>query len=217
MRRMPQPLGRTNETYPPVWLRLEMPALPEQDSVAEMVGAAVASGCPLDVSVGTSIWGPHLVAHQPVLLARSTFEIEHAQDRNHAFDLVSAHLIMTLSSLTRPMLDFYCLRVRRAVEEFQLDGALEALETARQDGLVRMVGFAPQGSSLAAMSLWQFHDAFDIVLVPSSDAVTAETLVPLAQSRRVGVVWDGGEPRVDQAAIVTVKSAQDVARYTEGV
>lgn len=216
MRRMPQPLGRTNETYPPVWLRLEMPENPQADPVEDLVAAAVASGCPLDVSVGTSIWGPHLVAHQPVLLARSTFEIEHAQDRNHAFDLVSAHLIMTLSSLTRPMLDFYCLRIRRAVEEFQLDGALEALETARQDGLVRMVGFAPQGSSLAAMSLWQFHDAFDIVVVPSADTAMAETLVPLAQSRRVGVVKEGGEPGEGHATLVTVRTAADVERWTGG-
>jgi aryl-alcohol dehydrogenase-like predicted oxidoreductase len=119
-------------------------------------------------------------------MGRGGFELENAADAKNASDLMQAHLIETLSAVGREYLDFYFLRVRSPLEEFQVDGALEALEMARQEGHIRFIGLSSEGQShLPALGLWQFHDAFDTVLLTPSQ----ESLAKLAQERRVGVVW----------------------------
>ena len=132
----------------------------------------------------------------------STLEYANAVDEKHASDLTQAHLIETLSSLGREHIDFYFLRVRRAAEEFQISGALQALEMARQEGHIRYFGVCCDGPALATLGLWQFHDAFEVALIPRNhyDASTYRTLEPMARERRVGVVtsrplnWGYGLP-----------------------
>lgn len=129
-------------------------------------------------------------------LYRGGEDIEVATDERHASHLLQAQLIQVLSCLGRPQIDFFCFKVRKGLEEFQINGALSALEEARQDGLVKWIGLSSEGPALAALGTWQFHDAFDVVLVSRShfDQTDYATLAPLAIERRVGVVttkpWD---------------------------
>ena len=137
-------------------------------------------------------------------MSRSRTDYILATDHDHAITLVQAHLIETLSAIGREKIDFYFLRVQRAAEEYQVSGVLEALEMARQEGHIGFVGLACDGPSLATLNLWQFHDAFDVVLIP--DAVSFETLAPLAAERRVGVVLDGAWREFAGPRVVTVES-----------
>ena len=75
---------------------------------------------------------------------------------------------------------------REPWEEWQLNGALEALETAKQDGIVQHVGLACGDNDLAALAMWQFRDAFEMILVSSGQQF--ESLEPLARERRAGVL-----------------------------
>lgn len=126
--------------------------------------------------------------------------IERATDDKHAMDLVQAHLIETLSSVGRESVDIYFLRIRRALEENQINGALEALELAKQEGNVKYIGIFADGPGLAVLGQWQFHDAFETILIPRNhyNSQTYDQLAPMAKERRVGVVtsqpleWDFG-------------------------
>jgi aryl-alcohol dehydrogenase-like predicted oxidoreductase len=196
-------LGRTNQAFPSVWLRLA-PALEGdgESQARELAGAALELGVPLDVSGQTALWGGLMRATDATLIVRGGRELEHATDASHAVHLIQAHLIQALSSIGREQIDFYVLRVGRALEEYQIEGVLEAIESARQEGHVRFLGLMPEGSPYAALGLWQFRDAFDAVFLPSNpvERESYELLAPLARERRVGIVttralnWGGGLP-----------------------
>jgi hypothetical protein len=198
-------LGRTNRAFPPVWLSLSLPHEPGEEAIDALVGAARAACVPLDISGNPALWGGRLRGDdEAFLMQMSTAGYERANDDGHAGDLIQAHLIETLSSIGREWIDVYFLRVRRAVDEAQLSGALEAMEMARQEGHIRHMGIVCDGSSLATLGMWQFHDAFDLLLVPRNhyDDEAYRTLAPLAKERRVGVVtsrplnWGWGLPFV---------------------
>ena len=74
-----------------------------------------------------------------------------------------------------------------------MNGALEALEAARQDGHIAFLGLQAEGNPMAVRSVWQFHDAFEALLVPRShlEAEAYDALAPLAKERRVGVLTHG--------------------------
>ena len=144
-------------------------------------------------------------ADEVVLVQQGTYQIERATSEDHATDLVQAHLIETLSAVGRDCLDFYFLRIRRTLEEYQVNGALAALEAARGEGHLRFLGLHATGHPLAALGLWQFHDAFEVLLLPD-DEDARTTLEPLAKQRRVGVIGVGfGDPR-----LVTVRSSEEI-------
>lgn len=195
-------LGRTNRAFPRVWLSLSIPHQPEDGWAEPLTEAAISSGAPLDVTSQPALWGHSLREAPNDIIVIAGGEMETATDERHAIDLVQAGLIQRLSALGRETLDVYFLRVRRGVEEFQISGALEALESARQEGHIRHVGLCADGSSLAALGLWQFHDAFEALLVPRNPLETESyaTLAPLAHERRVGIVtyrplaWRAGVP-----------------------
>jgi hypothetical protein len=210
-------LGRTNDAFPDPWLRLELPVQPGK--IGPLVEAAFSSGRPMDLSVRPVLWGGHLRQRagwdDRVVLAQGNYDYERASDHTHAIDLVQSNLIETLSALGRVRLDVFALPVRRVVEEFQMAGALEALEAARHEGHVRFTALAVEGPSLAALSTWQFHDAFELLVFDQQDSDAEATLVPMAHSRRVGILrrtdvsamargGDGG------VRIVRVRSAADV-------
>jgi len=199
-------LGRTNRAFPPVWLSLALPR--EPDTAEAMAQAALESGAPIDITAQPALWGQHLRGHSPFLTCVGARDFEHANDEQHAFDLTSAHLIQTLSSLGRESLDTYFVPVRRAVEEYQINGVLQALETARHEGHITHFGVCCNGPALATLGMWQFHDAFELLLVPRNhhSQEAYKILAPMAKERRVGVVtsqplnWGFGVPFVNLPA-----------------
>lgn len=195
--------GRTNQRLPSIWFAPQLPHPPrEERDVERLLEVILATGHPMDLSNSPSFWGGLARGQGNFVAIRGGVEIAHARDEVSAGDVIRAHLIGTLSALGREAIDLYFLQVRRPLEEWQINGALEALETARQDGLVRNLGLAVEGSPLAALGLWQFHDAFEALTYAYNPRQTQarETLNELAQTRRVGTVtygtlnWSDGIP-----------------------
>ncbi|MEZ0325360.1 MAG: hypothetical protein ACAH95_05600 [Fimbriimonas sp.] len=185
---MPGVFGRTNQSFPAVWLRLEVPLVSSEiDSLAE---AAVASGLPLDLSTMPALWGGKMRGSGGVLSCVSSADYERANDSGHAGNLVQAHLIESLSCIGREFWDFYFLRFRGSVSESILSGVFEALEMAKQEGHIRFVGLCSEGSASATLSMWSLHDAFDAILIPRAEDVGV--LGGMARQRRVGVLAPSG-------------------------
>lgn len=202
---MSQLLGRTNEAFPPVWLSLAAPQTDfEPGWLDDLVQAAVEADTVIDVSKGAALWGGPLRHANARLMTIGGIDIETAADARHATDLLLAHLVQTLSAVGRERIDFYFLQLRGRIEQHQFDGALQALELARQDGHIRFAGLCCDGPSLAVRTHWQLADAFDVVLVPRNHfrSDEFEALIELANERRVGIVtskplnWGYGMPFV---------------------
>lgn len=188
-------LGRTNLECRGPWLRPV--AGPDPASLANAIhGSGVEA---VDISTQPALWGGLLRAYRGWFLSCSSYDLERATTDRHAADLIEAHLIETLSAAGRPCIDFYCLRIRYRLQEFQLAGALEALESAREEGMVRFVGLAAEGP--AAMSAWQLHDAFEILL---AEGEHLKALQPMARERRVGII--GGQ----DLRLIRVSSVQEL-------
>ena len=234
--------GRTNEPFPSIWLQLSVPHGGfDQETSNDLIQAAKDSGLPIDISTQPALWGGGLRGGQEVLMQTSTLQIESATSEDHATDLVQAHLIETLSCLGRDCIDFYFLRIRRNLEEYQINGALAAMEMAKQEGHIRFLGLHADGPALAVLGVWQFHDAFEAVMVPRNhyDLDTYNTLAPMAKDRRVGLLgckpldWGWGLspaslPRASNLALalvqdliqnhptlVTVRSVADIQRLVK--
>ena len=167
-----------------------------------MVSVALEAKVPIDITSCPGLWGGRMRGTDAFLTCISSADYANAQDEAHANDLIQAHLLESLSAVGRDSFDIYYLRVRRAVEEYQISGALAALELARQEGHIRYIGLCSDGPSLATLGMWQFHDAFDTILIPRNhyDSEAYDTLAPMARERRVGVVtsrplnWGYGLP-----------------------
>ncbi len=174
-------LGRTNAAYPKIWAAL---GVSPETSPEDLVAAIKPLNIPMDISSQPALWGGFLRGGTDILSVKSSTHYERATSQDHATDLMQAHLIEVLSSVGREMIDFYFLRVRRVVEEYQINGALAALEFAKQEGHVKHIGIAAEGPVMAVQSVWQFHDAFEVALLGPEH----ESLANLAKERRVGVV-----------------------------
>jgi aryl-alcohol dehydrogenase-like predicted oxidoreductase len=187
----PELLGRTNRAFPPVWLSLSVPRGPAREGwLEDLVDGALEAGTVVDVSNRPGLWGGKMRGTDALLMTVGGVEIENAVDEGHAANLLQANLIENLCAVGRECLDFYFLRVRRALDEAQLAGALRALEMARAEGHVRYIGLCCDGPGIAVLGAWQFHDAFEVLLVPRNhyDDSAFQTLEPVARERRVGVV-----------------------------
>jgi len=199
--------GRTHRALPSRWLRLLVPD-PTGDTAEDLLVAALDTGVPLDLSVLPAVWGAALRNHpfESPLLTVGGDDIGRARDATQAADFVQAHLLQTLSCLGRERVDFYFIRIRGPLEEFQIAGALECLESARQDGHVGHLGLFADAAPLAVLGIWQFHDAFDALLVHPGEG--HDTLAPMARERRVGVVSLGAGP--GDAVLTPVRSVTEV-------
>ncbi|MBX3117705.1 MAG: hypothetical protein KF784_01470 [Fimbriimonadaceae bacterium] len=195
-------LGRTNVAFPEVWLSLSPPYEPHEGWLDALVGSALEGGSPIDVSSQPGLWGGALRGKQACLMTIGDGDVVRSTEEAHATSLLQAHLIETLCALGRETIDFYFLRVREPLKEYQITGALAALENAKQEGHVRFIGLCADGEGLAAMSAWQFHDAFEAALIPRNpyDSSAYDAMKRLADERRVGVVtsrplnWGYGLP-----------------------
>lgn len=184
-------LGRTNAAFPRVWLSLSVPHGGfDTFSPADLAHAARETGLPIDISTQPALWGGPLRGGGDTLVTFGGRFLATAHDERNALELTQAHLIETLSSIGRETIDVYALTVRRPLEEWQINGALEALESARQEGHIRHFGIHAEGSGLAALGLWQFHDFAELLFLPQNPLETEAyaNLAPLAAERRVGIV-----------------------------
>lgn len=198
-------LGRTNAEFPSIWLRLGVPDIPAE--IPDFVASAQDSQSALDVTCQPALWGRYLDADRSTTVAMGGRDVESAHNSEQAADFVQAHLLQTLCGLRRESIDAYFLVIRRALEEYQIDGALQALEAAREEGHVRFVGLSVRGLAIAALGTWQFHDGFELIHFENSDAV--ETLGSMAIARRVGVVSSVPTP-IAHARLVAVSSVQEI-------
>ncbi len=177
-------LGRTNREYPSIWLR---PHLGETEDLGPMMDALAEVDTVIDVTLMPGVLSR---LHGKKLLYRGGTGIAGARTNNNAGDLMGAEIIEIVSSLAGQPLEFFVLRVREPLEDHQIEGALGALTSALEEGLVRHVALGFEGP--AAMPLWQLNDAFDMVLVTRNHRDESDYLAASAQarSRRVGVVAD---------------------------
>lgn len=142
---------------------------------------------------------------EATLVAIGNEDYQQATNEAHACDLAQAHLIEILSAIGRERIDIYYFRVRQTAEEFQISGVLQALEMAKQEGHVGHIGICCDGPAFGTLGAWQFHDAFETLLVPRNhrDSEAYRTLAPLARERRVGIVtsrplnWGDGRSFTD--------------------
>ena len=204
--------GRTNQTFPAKWLSLASPLDGARPNLAgELVEAAVAAQTVLDISSNPAVWGGHMRGTDATLMALGATDLERAQDEQHAHDLVQANLIEILCAIGREHLDFYFLRLRQPLQEFQISGALIALESCRQEGNVRFAGVSADNVA-ASLSVLQFHDAFEAVLLHEGNSNAP--LKALAKSRRMSIISRSDnldfEPESGQAALIRVTHPQDV-------
>jgi len=170
-----------------------------------IVRAALDSGAPIDVTSHPALWGGKMRGTDATLVAVGNDDYERATDEGHACSLTQANLIQLLSAIGRETIDIFYFRVRRMAEEFQISGALQALELAKQEGHIRFIGLCCDGPPFGTLGAWQFHDAFESLLVPRNhyDKEAYDTLSPLARERRVGIVtsrplnWGGGASFTD--------------------
>jgi len=176
--------GRTNRAFPDPWLSLRLPDDPAETQA--LTNEAAKSGLPLDVTHAASVWGAHLPAETGPLIAFLGSDYALARTRDDACDLLSAQIVQVLSCLLGRRFTFLFLPVNGPVQEFQFDGALQALETARQDGLTEFTGISCEGNPFDTLSVWQFRDAFEALCVHDHEAL--HTLRPLAEQRRVGIL-----------------------------
>jgi aryl-alcohol dehydrogenase-like predicted oxidoreductase len=131
-------------------------------------------------------------------------EIKNATSEKHAAELTEAHFIQSLCAIGRDYLDFYFLRIGSHLSEAQINGALRALSSAKDEGNLRFIGIAAETDPGVVLTLWQFHDAFEVALTPRNHRIREpfEMLEPFAQQRRVGLItsrpfnWGYGLPFV---------------------
>lgn len=182
-----------------------------------MLAAARASQTVLDVSQNTSLFASGLrdYPHPLMMVGKQTIQSYFTEDQVHV--QMEAMLFQCLSSLNRPSVDLFYWQVDEALEEFQINAALETLEIARQEGVIGSLGLAIGAVPLASLALLQFHDAFESILVrraPKDDGAF-EMVQGLATARRVGVLSWISSAEVESAAyndprLVTVRSASDI-------
>lgn len=182
-------LGRSGVLHPDVFAKLAWPKEGAEEA-NNMLHALQKTSCLLDVTDSALLWGTVLNREPMMLLYRGGADVDKARDAGHAEALVGADLVQALSALGVTQLDFFALRMRRTLELDQLDGAVRALEGAREDGLVRSIAASFEGPAQAAMLNWQFRDAFDLVIAPAEWT----SVKSLARERRVAFVAELGEP-----------------------
>ncbi|HJP81969.1 MAG TPA: hypothetical protein VJ835_00565 [Fimbriimonadaceae bacterium] len=171
---------RTDPAFAKVWLRLPGTALPQTSEIVSSLDPDTV----LDPSANLSLWGQLLKGSPIPVLVRGQSDIELAPDEETAYNLVLGHIIQAISALQRQTLDFYVLRVRKQLQEFQISGALRAASEAKAEGHIRFIGLEAAGPASAAQAVWQFHNAFDLVLLSEPD----EALEALALERGVELV-----------------------------
>ena len=209
--------GRHDKLLPATWLRLIAPGHENAD-LAALVRAAIAAETVIDISSNAALWGGYLRATCATLMTVGPLDLATSVDEQQVHDLVLAHLIETLSAIGREYIDFYFLWVDRPLKEFQISGALIALQEAKEEGNIRIVGIAAH-DILASQTILHFHQGFESLLLPKEE--TSGALRALARGRNMAIVTRSQNPSrapQDEAVLIPVSSANDVeAAVAEGL
>lgn len=178
-------LGRTNRAFPRAWHSLVLPSdAPEEQAAGALANAIVRAGSVIDITSAPALWGGLMRGTEALLMIRGGSEIENAPSEKIACDLIQAHLVQILSAIGREWIDFYFLQIRDDLPDHQIDGALRALENAKQEGHVRHLGIECLGVADRVLRLWGRRDAFEVALLHAEDS----DLIGHANVRRVGIV-----------------------------
>jgi len=181
-------LGRTNKKFPSVWLKLLLPR--EPDKTDSLVSAAVEAKTVIDVTSQPALFGGFMRGSDATLAVSGGLSLERAVDEKMAMDFLQAELIQSLSAVGRMHFDFFFLQIRKPLEEFQIAGAMQSLELARQEGHIKFLGLDVVGPPLPSLGIWHFHDAFEVIKMPYNPCAKEpfEVLADLAKERRVGII-----------------------------
>lgn len=183
---MGEVLGRTNRVWADEWWRLV--GFGELARVGEELRA---SPRPILAGGSPSIWSNELRGAGCDWLVTSSAGCETARNEEESAGIMMGEIVQAVSCSPDGNISIWFLSVDRPWEEYQINGALAALESAREERLVKHLGLHIAGSAMAVASLWRFHDAFEVVLC--RPGLELEGVVATARERRVGVVQDGGE------------------------
>ncbi|MFM9873132.1 MAG: hypothetical protein ACKVQS_06665 [Fimbriimonadaceae bacterium] len=183
---MAEVLGRTNRVWADEWWRL----IGFRD--LEHLGSALRENSrPVLADGSPSIWANELRGAGCDWLVTNSGGCEFGRSEEDAAGKMMGEIVQAVSCSPDGNVAIWFLTVAKPWEEYQINGALAALDSAREEGLVRHLGLHVAEGAMAVASLWRFHDAFDVVLCRPGDEL--DGVVATARERRVGVVQDGGE------------------------
>lgn len=210
--------GRTNVRVPRLWFG----PLPGGDQEA-LIEEICQEPAIIDVSAGAGRYGHLLHGKDVMVCSFGGTDLSRATGGEHAASLLGAHLIETLSSIGRASVDFYFLRLKDRLGENVLNGALNCLDDAKNDEVVRFIGLYAEGESTIVQSMWQFHDAFEAVMIPRNPQREQEyqALAAMAIEKRVGLAschpfnWGRGVPFFMQSALDWSDGAKALAFYAQ--
>ncbi|QYK53526.1 MAG: hypothetical protein KF824_01225 [Fimbriimonadaceae bacterium] len=193
---MSELLGRTNRVFPRLWWRLlgcdEENRLQICEYLRSNPGVVMAS----------PLWAAELRDAKCDWVVCGGSKVGNSQSQEQAMNQMTGEIIASVAGSPDGFVSIYFLSVARAWEEHQINGALAALQSAKEEGLIGSIGLHVAGSALGVASLWRFHDAFEVVLVAHNPRTEKDyqSVVATALDRRVGVVqesvfdWGGGVP-----------------------
>jgi aryl-alcohol dehydrogenase-like predicted oxidoreductase len=229
-------LGRTNRALYPLWVRGGLPKreVPDTSWGLSLLHAALDGGIEVfDLTVSHGFWGDVFRQIKPALMMSVVSQVcplHLTPDSQAAGKLIQAHLIEILCATGRERCDFYFLAYKHPLQEYQIAGALEALEIARQEDQIGYLGLACYAKPLETLSFWRLHDAFDVVLLPDDEEDKAlSTLLPEAAARRAGVILEYPDARDEEgvaeslsisgvhAALITARSAETIRDVTRRI
>ena len=201
-------LGRTNLRVEQTWYSLQIPS--DNRDTEKLAERTFQSGHPVDLTAGKSVWGPHIKDSSSLLVFFGDDGFTKCRNRSDACDVVSSQIVEVLSSLLGKTIGLFFLPVARVVDAHCWEGAIEAVETARNDGLVSFSGLSCLGPGMAALLEWTYRDAFDVLCLHSKDQ--EDTLLPMANDRRTGVVTTYSSTVPDACVLKIVRRLEDLEK-----
>jgi hypothetical protein len=157
---------------------------------------------PIDISAAPAVWGG-FVRGKDVIIRVGT-SLSSTGSEESACDHVSAEIIENLSVVGGNPFFAIGLVIDGPLQNFQFEGALRALELAKQEGLCKNLALFALDVN-AAISRWSLRDAFEIVFAPAEEFLR---IVSFAKTRRVDSV-SLGIASEDKMALVDIAKPED--------
>lgn len=117
-----------------------------------------------DVSASSAYWGEMAKGRNLRLIARGGLATVHTATTASASDALAQDLIAAANCATDGPLHAFFWRIRHAPSYDQVEGALGALLSAKEDGLISLAGICIECGPTPVLSLWQQRHALDAVI-----------------------------------------------------